>query len=35
VLERAREPDRDAIWLLRQERVVRASYIADVLADPD
>jgi hypothetical protein len=33
VLERAPEPDREAIWLLGQDPAVRASYVAEVLDD--
>jgi hypothetical protein len=35
VLERAREPDREAIWLLCQDDAVRASYVAEVLDGGD
>jgi hypothetical protein len=33
VLERAQQPDREAIWLLCQAPAVRASYVAEVLDD--
>jgi hypothetical protein len=35
VLERAPQPDREAIWLLRQDAAVRASYVAEVLDGGD
>ena len=35
VLERAPEPDREAIWLLCQEDRVRASFVAEVLDGGD